>query len=360
MDSLNDFLESDTARRVLIIVLFIIALIVAYWIYRFVLNRLRNRARKTVTQIDDFIIDLLRIPVLWLIFWLVLRIFTAYSFISQTDIYGSLSQINNILLIGTIGWILIKAVRIAFYYFENRININEDNNYAARKNLTKMKIFEGIIVALITVVTIAIALMTFEKVRTLGISLLTSAGIAGIIVGFAAQKSIASIFAGIQIALTQPIRLEDQVVVEGQNGRVEEITLTYVVVKLWDEKRLILPVNYFLEQPFQNWTRNSSNVLATVFLYTDYTISIDALRKQLDILLKDHPKWDRRIAVVQVTDAKEDCIETRILLSSYDSGASFDLQVDIREKMIDFINKEYPGCWVKYRVVSDINTKSIS
>lgn len=350
MNSFNDFINSDLYHKILSSVLFLITLIAVYLIYKFILNKLKKKAMKSATMVDDFIIDLLRIPVLWLLFWIVFRIFSAYSFISQTSFYGSLSKINNILLIGTIGWILIKVVRIMFYYFENRLDTKNPDDYNARRDLTKMKIFEGIFVALITVVTVAICLMTFDKVRAIGVSLLTSAGIAGIIAGFAAQKSIASVFAGIQIALTQPIRLDDQVIVEGQSGNIEEITLTYVVIKLWDEKRLILPVNYFLEQPFQNWTRNNSNILGTVFLYVDYSFPVDALRKQLAIFLDNNPKWDKRVSSIQVTDSKQNYMELRILLSSSNAGRNFDLQVEIREKMIAFINKEYPGCFVKTRV----------
>ena len=234
--------------------------------------------------------------------------------------------------------------------FQNHLDLDSADNLNARRNLTKMKIFEGLIVALITLLTIAACLMSFDQVRSIGISLLTSAGIAGIIVGFSAQKSIATFLAGVQIAITQPIRLDDVVIVEGEWGRIEEITLTYVVVKIWDERRLVLPVNYFIEKPFQNWTKSSSNIMGTIFLYTDYSMPVDALRKQLDILLQDHPQWDKRVANIQVTDSKEQYMELRILLSSTDSSSNWDLRVDIREKMINFINKEYPGSFAKKRV----------
>jgi small-conductance mechanosensitive channel len=156
----------------------------------------------------------------------------------------------------------------------------------------------------------------------------------------------------VQIAITQPIRLDDVVIVEGEWGRIEEITLTYVVVRIWDERRLVLPVSYFIEKPFQNWTRTSSNILGTVFLYTDYSVPVDALRKQLDVFLKNHPKWDGRVANIQVTDTKERYMELRILLSSVDSSRNWDLRVDIREKMIDFLNKEYPDCFAKTRILT--------
>lgn len=359
MNVIPSFFHSNTGQIVTSAVLFILTLFGVFVLYQFVLNRLKKRAAKTQSGIDNFVIDLMRIPVLWLLFWIIFKVFSTYSFLSKTSFYGTLTKINNILLILTIGWILIKIVRAVFYYFENKLNTDQaDSN--ARGGLTKMKIFEGIIVAIITVVIVAICLMTFDKIRAIGISLLTSAGIAGIIAGFAAQKSIGAIFAGIQIALTQPIRLDDQVVVEGQNGIIEEITLTYVVVKTWDEKRLILPVQYFLDNPFQNWTRNTGNILGTVFLYLDYSIPVDALRKQLATLLDGHPKWDKRVGTLVMTDSKENYVEIRLLLSSSNSSYNADLQVDIREKMIDFIQKEYPGCFVKTRITgelrNDVNT----
>lgn len=353
----QDFFNSEAGHIISSSVLFILTLALVYVVYSIVLRFLRRKAAKTKNRVDDFVIDLMRVPVLWLLFWITFRIFSAYSFLSKTSFYGTLSKIGNMLLILTIGWILIKVVRAIFYYYENKLNTDAADSAKSRGGLTKMKIFEGIFVAIITVVTVALCLMTFDKIRAIGVGLLSSAGIAGIIAGFAAQKSIGAIFAGIQIALTQPIRLDDQVVVEGQNGIIEEITLTYVVVKLWDEKRLILPVNYFLDNPFQNWSRNSTNILGTVFLYTDYSIDVNAIRKQLNTILENHPKWDKRVANVQVTDIRDNCVEIRILLSSSTSGYNADLQVDVREKMIDFITKEYPGCLVKTRLEGAVTTK---
>jgi len=352
MTYINELFHNENFQMIATPVLFLLALALVFLIYRLVLKRVRRKALSTKSPFDDFIIDLLRIPVLCLLFWIVLTLFTTYSFVSQTGVYDTMADVNKILLILTIGWILIKAIKAFFYYFQNHLNIQNSDNLTARKNLTRMKVFEGLAVALITVLTLAACLMSFEQVRTIGISLLTSAGIAGIIIGFAAQKSIATFLAGLQIAITQPIRLDDVVIVEGEWGRIEEITLTYVVVKIWDERRLVLPVSYFIEKPFQNWTRTNSNIMGSIFLYTDYSVPVDALRSQLNVLLKDHPKWDKRVANIQVTDAKERYMELRILLSSTDASLNWDLRVDIREKMIDFLNKEYPGCFAKTRILA--------
>ncbi len=355
---INTILHGETSHILISTVLFIISIIVTILLYKFIISRLKRKARKREKKIDNFVIDLLKVPLLWLMFWILLKIFSSYSFLSQMAFFDTLTRVNNILLILTIGWILIKIVRITFYYLQNKLDIKASDNLKARKGLTRIKIFEGMIVAIISVVIIAVCLMTFDEVRTIGVSLLTSAGIAGVIVGFSAQKSIAAILAGIQIAITQPIRLDDVVIVEGEWGRIDEITLTYVVVKIWDERRLILPITYFLEKPFQNWTRNTSNILGTIFLYVDYSLPVDALRKQLFVLLDDHPKWNKQVANIQVTDTKENYKELRILLSSNDASLGWDLRVDIREKMIDYINKEYPDCFVKTRILGSIQNEN--
>lgn len=211
IESIQTWFETPLSRKIVSSVLFVVTIVALCLIYQFAYNKLAKHVQKTKTVVDDFVADLLRLPILVILCWITFTIFSAYSFIAQTTFYPTLTKINNILFIAGAGWLLTKLVKIMFYYFEHKLNMRTSNNYAARKDMTKMKIFEGILVALIAVVTIAICLMTFDKVRTIGLSLLTSAGIAGIIGGLAAQKSIASIFAGIQIAITQPIRLDDQV-----------------------------------------------------------------------------------------------------------------------------------------------------
>ncbi|MCD8166103.1 MAG: mechanosensitive ion channel family protein [Bacteroides sp.] len=188
--------------------------------------------------------------------------------------------------------------------------------------------------------------------------MLTSAGIAGIILGFAAQKSISMILAGIQIAITQPIKLNDLVVIEGNSGRIEEIKLTYVVVNLWDKRRLILPVNYFLEQKFENWTRHSSDIIGAVFFYVDYRILLDKLKQQLTEIVKDDPNWDKNTCVLAVNNLKETCIELRVLVSSEDSSKNSDLQFTIREKMLSYIQANFPEYLAQTRItmMNNINT----
>lgn len=344
-------MQNNTVHIIISLVIFLIISAIVFSSLWSIFKWLKKRSGKTKSIIDDYIIDLLKMPSLWFSFWILLKIFSYNSFLSQTSFFDSISKINDVLLILTFGWIVIKVVKALFYYSQKKLDVTISDNLDARKSLTRMKIFEIIIVTIISIVTIGICLMTFDSVRSIGVSLLTSAGIAGIIIGFAAQSSIATIFAGMQLAITQPIRLDDVLIVEGEWGRVEEITLTYVVVKIWDERRLVLPVKYFLEKPFQNWTRSTSNILGTIFLYVDYKLPLEALREHLNLILTDHPRWDKRVANIQVTDTKEAYKELRVLLSSKDASFNWELRVDIREKLIDFINENYPGCFVKNRVM---------
>ena len=174
--------------------------------------------------------------------------------------------------------------------------------------------------AIVIVFAIGIALMTFDGIREIGVSVITSAGIAGIILGLSAQKAIGTLLAGIQIAITQPIRLDDVVIVEGEWGRIEEIRLTYVVVTIWDQRRMVLPTTYFIEKPFQNWTRNTSEILGTVFLYTDYNVPVNELRQELTRLLESTDLWDGKVNVLQVTDSTEKSMELRALMSAKNSS----------------------------------------
>jgi small-conductance mechanosensitive channel len=182
------------------------------------------------------------------------------------------------------------------------------------------------------------------------VGLFASAGVAGIIIGLSAQKVVGALLAGIQIAVTQPFRIDDAVLVENEWGWIEEINLTYVVIRIWDKRRLVLPSTYFLEKPFQNWTRTSADIVGSVFIYTDYTVPFNELREELDRLLENTDLWDKKAKVLQVSDAKETTVEIRILVSAKNSPTAWDLRVYIREKMIEFIQKNYPNSLPKSRI----------
>jgi hypothetical protein len=204
-------------------------------------------------------------------------------------------------------------------------------------------------IAFIILITLAVVLLSFNNVRKIGAGLLTGVGVGGIIVAFAAQKSLGNLLAGFQIAFTQPIRIDDVLVVEGEWGRVEDITLTYVVLNIWDQRRLILPINYFIEKPFQNWTRSTSEILGTVFLYMDYTFPVENLRTELTRLLNTSELWDQRVGILQVTDAKEATMEIRALVSARNSSQAFDLRCYIRENLIKYIRENNPESLPQHR-----------
>lgn len=241
-----------------------------------------------------------------------------------------------------IGWATLTALDIASALHMRRYRLDVSDNLLARKHLTQTRILRQAAATLVVVVTAGVALMTVPGVRQLGVSLLAAGGAAGIILGLALQPLLSNIMAGIQIALTQPIRIDDAVIVEGEWGNVEEINSTYVVIRIWDLRRLIVPLKYFLEKPFQNWTRESSDLLGAVMLYVDYQVPVEAIRARLKVILEASRHWDHKVSVVQVTELKERTVEVRILASAASAGAAFDLRCEIREHMITWLREEHP------------------
>lgn len=264
--------------------------------------------------------------------------------------YPVIEKIFEILFTILIALILIRAIKVMEDYFYHKYDLSKADNLKERKIKTQLQFVRKFTISLIIVITGAIVLLSFESMRKIGAGLLTGVGIGGIIIGFAAQKSLGNLLAGFQIAFTQPIRIDDVVIVEGEWGRVEEITLTYVVISIWDERRLILPITYFIEKPFQNWTRVSAQLLGTVFLYLDYSVPIPALRAEFTKILGAHRLWDNRVNVVQMTDNKVDTVEIRFLMSARTSSDAFDLRCDVREHMIAFVRENYPESLPRTRI----------
>jgi len=256
-------------------------------------------------------------------------------------------------LLVTFAWGLVKTVDVVEDLVKDHYQLQGDNNLQVRKVLTQLQFVRKLVVSLIIFVATALVLMSFATVRKIGTGLLTSAGIASVIVGFAAQRSIGNLLAGFQLAFTQPIRIDDVLVVEGEWGRVEEITFTYVVLRIWDDRRLVLPINYFIEKPFQNWTRSSAQLLGTVFIYTDYTLPVEEVRAELKRLLENNPLWDQRVCALQVTDSKERTMELRALVSASNSSRTFDLRCEVREQLVAFIQQKYPESLPKIRTALD-------
>ncbi|KAA6435911.1 mechanosensitive ion channel [Rufibacter glacialis] len=262
----------------------------------------------------------------------------------RAEFFEVFRRIVEIALTCAFAWMLIGWVYVVQYRIRHKYQLDKADNFRERKLFTQLQFVKKIVIILIVFFTISLILMSFPTVRKIGTGLVTSAGIAGVILGFAAQKSLANLLAGMQIAFTQPIRIDDVLVVENEWGRVEEITLTYVVLRIWDQRRLILPLNYFIEKPFQNWTRTTTELLGSVFLFLDYTAPLDKLRAELNRILPENHLWDGRVAVLQVTDAKERTLEIRILVSAADSSSAFDLRCWVRERLISYVQEHYPHC----------------
>jgi small-conductance mechanosensitive channel len=265
---------------------------------------------------------------------------------------GEAALIRQVLLlcfIALVAWIATTALHIWTTVYLRRFKLDADDNLLARKHVTQTRILRRVGDILIVIVGVATMLMTFDSVRQYGVSLLASAGAAGLVVGLALQPVLKNIFAGIQLAVTQPIRIDDALLVEGEWGNVEEITSTYVVLRLWDWRRMILPLSYFIEKPFQNWTRDNAALIGSVMIYLDYETPIDALRAEAERIAAATPLWDGRVVNVQVTDFKDSTMEIRILVSARTAGQAFDLRCTVREQIVAFLQREHPRALPRLR-----------
>jgi len=288
----------------------------------------------------------------WPLFLLLVSLFAHTIDLEQLKprVASFIYHLATIIIIGSIAWIFIVMLKIVKKHILLKYDIAQADNLKARKVYTQYVILENTIIFIVIVLALGIALMSFSSIRNVGISILTSAGIAGIIIGFAAQKALGTILAGIQIALTQPIRFDDVVIIQGEWGWIEEITLTYIVVRIWDKRRLIIPTTFFIENTFENWTRTQSEILGTVYLYVDYSQPIEPLRDELTRLLQSNPYWDGKVNVLQVTNTTDRTVELRALMSAKNSPDAWELRVFIRENLIAFIQKNYPDSLPKIRL----------
>jgi small-conductance mechanosensitive channel len=229
----------------------------------------------------------------------------------------------------------------------------------ARKAATQVQLLKRVLDVLLLILTAGFALMSFDSVRQFGVSLFASAGVAGIAAGLAARPVLGNLIAGMQIAITQPIRLGDVLVIQGNWGTVEELSSTYVVLKIWDWRRLIIPLSYFFDNPFENWTRSSSSLIGTVMLYVDYAVPVDAVRTRLTEIARSSPLWDGQVVNLQVTDTREETVELRALVSARDSSSAFDLRCEVREKLIGFLREHHPEALPRRRQQAVAAEKSL-
>jgi small-conductance mechanosensitive channel len=308
-------------------------------------------ARITRTPIDDVIHKHLAQPVRWLLPLLALRVALPGLELSPAA-HGVVRQVLIVVVILVIGWLLFRVVRVLEEVLGLRLTRDGAVRPEARANYTQLQGFRNIAGFLIGLVSVGLALLSFAGVRQVGASMLASAGVAGVVLGFAAQRSIAAVFSGLVLALAQPIRIEDVVVVEGESGVVEEITLTYVVVRLSDFRRIVLPINYFLERPFENWSRGSPDLIGRVLLYLDYSVPVEAVREELRAILETSPHWDRKSWALHVTDATDRAVVLRAQMSAADNNAAFELRCEVREKLVKLIQTKYPSALPAARQIS--------
>ncbi|MDO6516282.1 mechanosensitive ion channel family protein [Zobellia uliginosa] len=343
---INDFFN-ENYQSLLLLLGTLTILMAAYFLLIKVLRKLGKNPKylippSSVKQVSK--------PIFLILFSILLRMGSLRQLLNLTHLEFYFRKASTLLFIFAFTWLVIKVIKIVKQHVMHTYDMNTANNLRARKVATQFNILERIVIFIIIILAVGIALMSFDGIREIGVSIFASAGLAGIIIGFSAQKMIGTILAGIQIAIAQPIKLDDVVVVEGEWGRIEEIMLTYVVVKIWDKRRLILPTTYFIETPFQNWTKSSADILGSVFLYTDYSVPFDALREELTRILKNTELWDGEVNNIQVTDSKPNHIEIRALMSAKDSSTAWDLRVHVREKLITFLQQNYPDSLARTRL----------
>jgi small-conductance mechanosensitive channel len=357
MNQLLEYLENTelyVRMAALMGVAFLIALIAVFAVYPL----LKTAARRTESFLLEAYTKRTQRIFFWLIFFLLTVVFwSGLGPIKESNpgslYYRPLLKLDQSLLYIFTGLFVYKLVNVGADFLRHIYNADDVHNLQERKILTQLQYVQRIAAILIFLVVVSLLLLQFESLRNLGTGILTSAGISGIIIGIAAQKSIANLLAGFQIAFTQPIRLDDALIVQGEFGWVEDITLTYVSLRLWDQRRLIVPLQHFIDSSFQNWTRTNSELIGTVFLYLDYTFPVEKLREEIDRYLPTQELWDERVKAVQVTDTSEKTMTIRILVSSNNAGNTFTLRCVVREHLIQWVQQNYPDSFPRQRVSLD-------
>lgn len=328
----------------------LVMILFTWLLVRIAIGLLQWRYRRTDYVIYGAILRNLSAPLSAYLPVVVASLGIAHLNLNETVQAGGLAILLSSLAYAFGGWTIIGLTDMVAEAIRRQYHLENSNNLRERKIITQLEYIRKIIIIVVAILALAFILLQFERVQQVGTGLLASAGVAGILIGVAAQKSIANLLAGLQIAFTQPIRIDDVVVLEGEFGWVEEITLTYVVVRIWDQRRLVIPLQYFIEKPFQNWTRMNSEIIGTVFLYVDYTLPVEALREELERYLPEQPLWDGRVANVVVFESHREAMQIRVLVSGRAAGETFDLRCAVREHLITFIQQNYPESLVRTRI----------
>lgn len=308
-------------------------------------SRLATRAGSDFGQ---WIVQHLRRPLLLLVPLLALRTTLPLAELSDRVLDTVDHGVAMLLILGT-GWMLAAFTAVLDDFVDKRFVLDKADNLTARRVHTKFTVLRRVLMIVIAVLTGGALLMTFPAARHLGAGLFASAGIAGLVLGIAARPTVETILAGVQLALTEPIRLDDVVIVEGEWGRIEEITATYVVVRIWDDRRLVVPVSYFLTQPFQNWTRVTADLLGQVTLEVDYRTPVEELRSEAGRVIEASSDWDRRFWNLQVVEAGEHTMRLRVLVSASDASTAWNLRCEIREKLVGYLQERHPEALPRIR-----------
>jgi small-conductance mechanosensitive channel len=329
-----------------------VVVLAALALHALVFRALAGLARRTPWRVDDALVRELRSPGRWALVLgalaLGLRVASTSGLVPGLD--AVLRHALSLAAIAVVAGLVLGAIRAAVVALRDLHPLDRADNLEARGLQTRITVLSRAFSLLVFVVAISIALMTFPRVRELGASLLASAGLAGLALGLAARPVLENLVSGMQLAFTQPIRIDDVVVIEGEWGRVEEITATYVVVRIWDQRRLIVPFSRIIQQPFQNWTRTSAEILGTVFLHVDYSVPVSALRAELERIVAEAEEWDGRVCGLQVTELGSRSVELRALMSAADASKAWDLRCRVREELVGFLQNEYPGSLPRLRV----------
>lgn len=328
----------------------LVAPLVGWIAYRLVFRTLARLARRAPGELGPQLVADLRPGARWM-FPLVAAqlVLPALSPLAE-EIADPVRHALLLLTIAAATWLGVGVVSAIATVVRSGHRVEAQDNLEARRVHTQVAVLERTVEVLLILLGIGFALMTFPRVRELGTGLLASAGVVGLVVGLAARPLLENLIAGLQLAITQPIRLDDVVIVRGEWGRIEEITTTYVVVRIWDERRLVVPFSTFIQEPFENWTRRSAEILGTVYLHADYTVSVDEARRVLEQIVHDAPQWDGRVCGLQVTDAGEHTVELRALVSAADASRAWDLRVHVREKLLAWLQRENLSALPRTRV----------
>jgi small-conductance mechanosensitive channel len=325
------------------------AVLLALLAHSLIFFALKRGARRTGSIVDDSLVAHARRPAFVLLPLAAIMIVLP-SFTMRTSLLEGVRHLVALGMIASAAWLAISLTAVFDDYISSRFRIDVSDNFLARRVHTRTRLVRRIAVIAILIVAASAMIMTFPGLRHIGISLFASAGVAGLIAGMAARPMLANIIAGLQLAMTETIKIDDVVVLEGEWGRIEEIGATNVIVRLWDSRHLVVPLSYFIERPFENWTHKTADVLGTVFLYTDYSIPVEEVRVELYRLLTASEMWDGKTWSLQVTNATERTMELRALMSAPDSATAWNLRCHIREKLIGFLEEHYPQSLPRVRV----------